>query len=67
MGRLVGRRFGGRVGSGIYVVKRISFWKACCIVSRRKEDPPPPHNRVGSSGIGVVILGFVEKIIKRWY
>lgn len=28
------RRFSGRVGSGIYVVKRISFRKACCIVSR---------------------------------
>lgn len=25
----VGRGFSGRVGSGIYVVKRISFCKAC--------------------------------------
>lgn len=38
VGRLVGRRFSGRVGSGIYVVKRISFCKACCIVSRKRPS-----------------------------
>lgn len=53
MGRLVGRRFSGRVGSGIYVVKRISFCRACIVLTIELDH------------IGVVILGFVEKNIKR--
>lgn len=42
-------------------------YNVCCETNFFLEGlyQDPPHNRVGSYLIGVVILGFVEKNIKR--